>query len=88
MGCFQKVGRAKCSAIYAKVLVLYCTVRGWRQKSPVEISHRNHNNVTSHDANMTTTPPRNDPWGEWHTPMRTRVLTLLDTGLSQSEISR
>ena len=37
---------------------------------------------------MTSTPPRNGPKGEWTTPMRTRVLTLVENGIPASQISR
>jgi transposase len=37
---------------------------------------------------MTSTPPRNPPNGHWNTPMRSRVLALLDHGVSKHEISR
>src|SRR5437016_1217739 len=37
---------------------------------------------------MTSTPPHNGPKGEWMTPMRTRVLTLVENGIPASQISR
>ncbi|RPA97983.1 hypothetical protein L873DRAFT_1084293 [Choiromyces venosus 120613-1] len=36
---------------------------------------------------MPSTPPRNGPKGEWTTPTRVRILTLLDMGVSQAEAS-
>ncbi|RPB03289.1 hypothetical protein L873DRAFT_1800860 [Choiromyces venosus 120613-1] len=36
---------------------------------------------------MPSTPPCNGPKGEWTTPTRVRVLTLLDMGVSQAEAS-
>lgn len=37
---------------------------------------------------MITTPSRNTPQREWTTSVRVRVLTLLSTGFSQSQMSR
>ncbi|RPA90600.1 hypothetical protein L873DRAFT_1820807 [Choiromyces venosus 120613-1] len=34
---------------------------------------------------MPSTPPRNGPKGEWATPARVRILTLLDMGVPQAE---
>ncbi|RPA94266.1 hypothetical protein L873DRAFT_1814601, partial [Choiromyces venosus 120613-1] len=36
---------------------------------------------------MPSTPPHNGPKGEWTTPTRVRILTLLDMGVSQAEAS-
>lgn len=43
--------------------------------------------TTPHNVFTMNTPPRQPPKGEWTTPTRTRVLTLLETGLSQSEVA-
>ena len=45
--------------------------------------HRNH----SHNIPTMNTPPRQPPKSEWTTPTRTRVLTLLETRLSQLEVA-
>ena len=43
--------------------------------------------TTDYNVTAMNTPPRQPPKGEWTTPTRTRVLTLLETGLSQSEVA-
>jgi len=44
--------------------------------------------TTPHNVTAMDTPPHQLPKGEWTTPTRTRMLSLLETGLSQSEIAR
>ena len=43
--------------------------------------------TTPHNLTTMNPPPRQPPKGEWTTLTRTRVLTLLETGLSQSEVA-